>query len=83
MKKSRTITLGLPIALASMDRTALRDLLVKELHKEREFIELYTGLKFNYALRMPIEQADEIAAQATVYGMTIIDYTAALLHEGV
>ena len=83
MKKSRTITLGLPIALAGMDRNALRDLLTKELYKEREFIELYSGLKFNYALRMPIEQADEIAAQAAVYGMTIIDYTAALLHEGV
>ena len=83
MKKSRTITLGLPIALAGMDRNALRDLLTKELYKEREFIELYSGLKFNYALRMPIEQADEIAEQATVYGMTIIDYTAALLHEGV
>lgn len=83
MKKSRTITLGLPIALAGMDRNALRDLLTKELYKEREFIELYSGLKFNYALRMPIDQADEIAAQATLYNMTIIDYTAALLHEGV
>lgn len=82
--KTKTISVGLPGQLANLAPAELRELLVAKVIAQREydFIEVHPQREIK-VIRIEREYADEISQQAAAHNMSVLDYTAALLGEGV